>query len=251
MTYRLTVSPDFAHDRIAAWYLFNTWLQRRIETPIHLELYYDFGSQREAIEREEIDLIYANAFDVTHLVRGRGFTTIAAPLGAGDEVVVAVPAESACTRVEDLRPGARIAATGNPDVNRIGMILLEPADLDAGNTSLVTAATYPIVAKQLIQGKAEAGFFLKQAFDDLGAIARRALRPVVASEISVMRHLMLGAPRVAPLAAAIEPALLAMPDDPAGRNVLESLGLAGWAAYSNEDTELMIDLIATLKGAQE
>ena len=78
MTLQLTVSPDFSPDHIAGWYVFNTWLQRKLGVRIHLELYDDFDSQRQAIAANKVDLIYANPYDAAMLVREKGFVAIAA-----------------------------------------------------------------------------------------------------------------------------------------------------------------------------
>ena len=121
----LTVSPDFSPEHIAGWYVFNTWLQRRLGERIHLELYEDFAAQRQAIAADKVDLIYANPYDAAMLVREKGFVAIAAPRDCPDEVVIAVPADSPAQSVEDLQPGLRLAVTRDPDVNLIGMILLE------------------------------------------------------------------------------------------------------------------------------
>lgn len=90
----LTVSPDFSPEHIAGWYVFNTWLQRRLGERIHLELYEDFAAQRQAIAADKVDLIYANPYDAAMLVREKGFVAIAAPRDCPDEVVIAVPADS-------------------------------------------------------------------------------------------------------------------------------------------------------------
>ena len=168
-TLELTVSPDFAPDHIAGWYVFNTWLQRQLGVRIHLELYDDFDTQRKAIAADQVDLIYANPYDAAMLVREKGFVAVAAPVDRPDEAVIAVPAESAVQHVEDLRPGSRVAVTRDPDVNLIGMIMLEPADLKRDSVVLQQVNSYVLVAKQLLQGKADCGFFLKEAFDDLSA----------------------------------------------------------------------------------
>ena len=44
MTINFTVSPSFPNERISDWYIFNTWLQRALSLPIHLELYGSFGA---------------------------------------------------------------------------------------------------------------------------------------------------------------------------------------------------------------
>jgi phosphonate transport system substrate-binding protein len=247
MTLQLTVSPDFSPDHIAGWYVFNTWLQRKLGQRIHLELYDDFESQRAAIAADKIDLIYANPYDAAMLVREKGFVALAAPQGKEDEAVIAVAAEAPCQHVEDLQAGLRIAVTRDPDVNLIGMIMLEPADLNRDNTVTQQFSSYVLVAKALLQGRADAGFFLKQAFEDLSAPIRRQLRPLVTSQISVVRHVLLAGPRCAEFTPALRDTLLGMSAPGAdGLRVLEALGLKAWEAQDQEDTEFMIDLMDTL-----
>lgn len=117
-----------------------------------------FASQREAILKQEIDLIYANPFDAAMLVRDQGFIAIAAPLSTSDEAVIAVNIDSPIQHVEDLKPGTRIASTDDPDVNLISMIMLKFTDLSSANVQTTTVNTYVLVAKQLLQGKADVGF---------------------------------------------------------------------------------------------
>lgn len=246
-TLELTVSPDFSPEHIAGWYVFNTWLQRRLGVRIHLELYEDFAAQRRAIAADKVDLIYANPYDAAMLVREKGFTAIAAPAGKPDEVVIAVPADSPAQSIEDLRPGLRLAVTRDPDVNLIGMILLESADLNRDNTVTEQVSTYVVLARALLQGKADCGFFLKEAFDDLSAPIRRQLRPLMTSQISLVRHVMLVGPRCEALREPLQALLLGMADPGSdGRRTLEALGLAGWERQDQEDTEFMIDLMDTL-----
>ncbi|MBU0654150.1 MAG: phosphate/phosphite/phosphonate ABC transporter substrate-binding protein [Gammaproteobacteria bacterium] len=246
MRYVMTVSPDFAPDRIAGWYIFNTWLQRQLGEHIHLELYPDFASQREAINNDEIDLIYANPYDAAMLVREKGFTAIATPGNISDEAIIAVAAASPIQRVEDLRPGTRIAATDDPDVNLISMIMLEPADLSIQNVEIQTVDTYVLVAKRLLQGKADAGFFLKEAFAGLSGMIQRQLRQLVHSEIYVIRHVLLAGPRLQGHLNDLQELLPAMPADAKGKGVLASMGLQRWELQDQEDTEFMIDLMDTL-----
>lgn len=247
MTLNLTVSPDFSPDHIAGWYVFNTWLQRRLGDRIHLELYDDFASQRQAISEDKVDIIFANPFDAAMLVREKGFEAIATPAGKRDEVVIATSAESAFEKIEDLQPGTRVCETQDPDVNLIGTILLEPADLKPSNISILHAATYVLVAKHLLQGKADIGFFLKEAYDDLSQVIRKNLRVLVTSQISVVRHVLLVGPRMQDRKDELRQLLLGMDKDlPQGPGVLESLGFTGWESQNEEDTEFMIDLMDTL-----
>jgi phosphonate transport system substrate-binding protein len=246
MRYVMSVSPDFTPDHIAGWYIFNTWLQRQLGEQIHLELYADFARQRKAILAGEIDLIYANPFDAAMLVREQGFTAIAAPLSKSDEAIIAVLTESPVHKVEDLQAGIHIASTDDPDVNLISMIMLEPADLSASNVHIQTVDAYVLVAKQVLQGKADVGFFLKEAFEGLSNMIQRQLRVLISSEIHVIHHVLLAGPRLEQYQADLKRLLPGMTLDPKSQSVLDSLGLKGWAVQGQEETEFMIDLMDTL-----
>lgn len=246
MSYCMTVSPDFSSRGLPSWYLFNTWLQRELGERIRLELFEDFASQRRAIEEGSVDLIYANPFDAAALIRRHGFRALAAPRGRFDEALVAVRADAPAERVEDLRAGTRIATTDDPDVHTMCMILLEPADLNASNLTMTTCDSYVLVAKELIRGQADAGFFLESTFAELSDLVRSALRPLVQSQISVVRHALLVGPRLASRRDEMRLALAGMAGEEKGKNVLEGLGFEGFELLEQEDVEFMIDLMDTL-----
>jgi phosphonate transport system substrate-binding protein len=246
MTFNLTVSPDFAPDHISGWYFFNTWLQRKLGVGIHLELYDSFDAQREDIRAEKFDLIYANPYDASMLVREMGFQAVVKPASKSDETIIAVNAESPFHTVEDLVSGCRVATTDDPDVHTMGMIMLESADLDKNNTEIKQYSSYVVVAKNLLNGDADAGFFLKDAYDELSELIRSKMRVLVSSQISVVHHSLLVGPRMAEHIPAIQTALLTMHDDEKGKGVLESMDIETWEPMDSEQTEFMIDLIDTL-----
>jgi len=246
MTYTMTVSPDFPPGQIAEWYILNTWLQRQLDTAIHLELFDSFEAQRKAVAEGRIDLIYANPFDAATLVREQGFIAVAKPVNKADEVVIAVSSDSPVDDVIDCQAGLRIAKTDDPDVNMIGMIMLEPADLNAENTSSGVSDTYALVAKQLMNGQADVGFFLAESYALFSDLLKQRLKVLVSSQISVISHAFMVSPGAAAHAKEIQAALLGMDKSPATASILEGLGFAGWQAQSYEDTEFMIDLMDTL-----
>lgn len=246
MILNLTVSPDFAPDHISGWYIFNTWLQRQLGTRVHLELYDSFDKQREDIKAGKFDLVYANPFDASMLVRELGFKAVVRPAAKPDETIIATNAESTINCVEDIQAGAKLVATDDPDVNRIGMIMLEPADLDADNTSLKTVDSYVIVAKHLLNQEADAGFFLKDAYDELSDLIKNQMKVLVSSEISVVHHTLLVGPRLQQFIPQIQKFMIRMAEDEKGKGVLESMDLLGWEIMTEEETEFMIDLIDTL-----
>ncbi len=247
MTYQMTVSPDFPPQHIAGWYIFNTWLQNELGIGIHLELYPDFASQREAILHDQVDLVYANPYDAAMLIRQKGFQVIARPQGKVDEALIAARVDAPFQEVEDLPAGLRLAATIDPAVYLLGMMMLEPAELDESNLQIQRVESYPVAAKLLIQGQADIAFFLKEAFEDLSNLTRRELKVLVESQIGDLFHTFLVGPRLASRSEDFRQALLHMAQSPKGPGVLEALGIAGWDPVTPEEAEFMINLIEALK----
>ncbi|MGR9115062.1 MAG: phosphate/phosphite/phosphonate ABC transporter substrate-binding protein [Gammaproteobacteria bacterium] len=246
MSFKFTVSPDFTPDHLSGWYIFNTWLQKQTGLAIHLEMYDDFIAQRKAIADDEIDLIYANPFDAAMLVREKGFLPLVKPEGASDEAIIAVAADNPADDVAHLSPGVRLAYTDDPDVRMMGMIMLEPGDLDASNIQSTHCDTYVLVAKHLLRGEADVGIFLAEAFDDLSDMIKKQLKVLVRSQISVIHHSLMIGPKLLDRRQEVRDCLLQMPNEPKGTGVLESLGFKGWTTVDDEEMEFMIDLMDTL-----
>ena len=254
MAYQFTVSPDFGPAHIAGWQIFNTWLQRQLSEGIHFELYDSFEQQRQAIMNNGVDLIYANPYDAAMLVRDKGFMAIAKASNKPDEAMIVVNASSEIKSVEALQSGTKVATTDDPDVHMMGMIMLEPADLNAENIELTQCDSYVLVAKQLLRGTCDVGFFLEEAFQDLSAMVRDQMRALVTSQIQIVQHVLLVGPKLAGRKDEISQLLLEMSDNGngngngngKGKGVLESLDIEGWEKLEQEDVEFMIDLMSTL-----
>jgi phosphonate transport system substrate-binding protein len=247
MAYQFTVSPDFNADQMAHWFIFNTWLQRALGEGFHLELHTDFQKLRQAIRDDQVDLIYANPFDAALLVREKGFLPVATVTDRSDETLIAAAADGSVQKVLDLKPGTRIASTDAPDVEMIGRIMLEPADLNTSNTKLTYEQNYVLVAKQVMQGKADVGFFLKGSFEKLSALVRSRLNPIATSHIYVVQHALLVGPKLWGKRDALLGQLVQMNQDPRNQRLLADLEFtAGWKEMSMEETEFMIDLMDTL-----
>lgn len=246
MSFQFTVSPDFTPDHLSGWYIFNTWLQKQTELAIHLEMYNDFQSQRDAIQADNIDLIYANPFDAAMLVREKGFLPLVKAEGAADEALIVVNANSPINDVAELQPGARVAYTEDPDVRLMGMIMLEPGDLDKNNIEPVLTDNYVLVAKHLLKGEADVGIFLAEAYDGLSSMVKKQLKVLVRSQISVIHHALMIGPKLRDRRDELQKILLEMAMDEKGRGVLSALGFKAWQIVDDEAMEFMIDLMDTL-----
>lgn len=246
MSFMFTVSPDFSPDHISGWYIFNTWLQKQTGEGIHLEMYDNFDNQRQAIKNDQIDLIYANPYDAAMLVREKGFQPLVKAQGVSDEAIIAVNADNKVEDVAHLSSGVKVAFTDDPDVKMMGMIMLEPGDLDASNITPIISDSYIVVAKHLLKGEADVGIFLAEAYDDLSSVIKKQLRILVHSQISVIHHSLMIGPKLLHRKGEILETLVNMSGDEKGKGVLQSLGFEAWNKVEDEEMEFMIDLMDTL-----
>ncbi len=246
MTYTATISPDYNPNHLAGWYIFNTWVQKQLDIRCHFELLNSFKEQQSAIDASSIDLIYANPFAAATLIREHGFLPVATAEGKQDETIIATAVDSPLNSIDDLTAGLNIATTNSPEVHLMGMIMLESADLNSNNCNALYQDNFVLVAKQLLQGKADIGFFLKEAYENLSRLVARQLKVLLVSEINVIQHTLLIAPSLKDHHQQLTDALIAMPDTPSGASCLISMELTGWRAVQQEEAEFMIDLMDTL-----
>jgi len=246
MPYTMTISPDFKPELISSWYIFNTWLQKNINEHIHIEMFNDFKELSNAIDSDSIDLIYANPCDLAKLVRDKSFSPVAKPAGAHDETIIISKAGSPFSSIESLPSKIKIAMTDVPDVNTIGMIMLEPADIMPSGIETISCSNYITVAKKVIRGEADAGFLLAEAYDELSTLVKKQIQPLNTSKIHVLHHAFLTSPGFADKHSLFKESLLSMQNDPRSLNILKNLEINHWESMDNDDAEFLIDLVDTL-----
>lgn len=247
MKYRFSVSPGVISPvQLASWYVFNTWLQKISGETLQFENFESFEAQQEKIQNDEIDLIYVNPYDAAILVRDKGFLPVCKPSNHSDEVAIVVNEAHNASNIEALQPGLRLATVNDPDVHLIGMMLLEPADLDSQNIEVHQKPNYVAVAKALIRGEADVGMFSCDAFDDLSKLIKGELRTLVRSQIQVIHHSLLVSPRLAHQRDRFIEALSQGHEDSKTAEVFSAIGIDAWSTLQDEEIEFMLDLMDTL-----
>ncbi len=246
MPFTMTISPDFKPDLISGWYIFNTWLQKKINANIHIEMVNDFNELSKAIDSNSIDLIYANPCDIAKLVREKSFIPVAKPVGTHDETVIITRADSPILDIESLQNSVKIAMTDVPDVNTIGTIMLEPADISPSDIETITCSNYITVAKKVISGEADIGFLLADAYDEFSRLVKNQVKPLITSKIHVLHHAFLTGPDFSEKHPNLQEVLLSMQNNTTGRDILKNLEIDNWEVMDNDEAEFLIDLIDTL-----
>ncbi len=247
MKCNLLIAPDFPPQSFSGWYMLSTLLQWRSRIGLHLLMPSTPAEQTMLLAEDTVDLIYANPFDAATLVRTHGYRAFARPVGKSNEMVIATAASSPLNSVEDLRSTHRISLTNNHDVKLIGLRLLEPADLTEDSIEWLPADTYQAVARHILSGQADAGFFLASAYHAFSRLTLDRMKPLVESRLRDISHVLLAHPRVGDSLPPIRDALLGIGSGDGDRDVLDALGLPdGFEPMGEEDVEFMIDLMDTL-----
>jgi ABC-type phosphate/phosphonate transport system substrate-binding protein len=247
MKLNFLIAPDFSPEHFAGWHLLNTVLQRRSGLHLHLVTPASAQEQTDMLTSGQADIVYANPFDATDMIRNLGYVPFARPAQRYDEMVIAAGAESALQALEDLKSGCRIAVTENRDVKLIGLRLLEPADLTESLIEWVRVESYQAAARKVIKGEVDAAFFLADAYASLTRLTRSQMRVLVESAISDISHVLLAKPHTDVALNAIKNAFVGIGKETGDQELLDSLGLPnGFEAMTQEEAEFMIDLMDTL-----
>jgi phosphonate transport system substrate-binding protein len=245
VSHGLAISPDVHVRDLGDWFVLGSRLHRGTGEVFRVTAYDDVDELHRAYRSGAVDLVLANAADAAVLVRELGFRCLLRPRGVRDEAAVVVAHEASWACVEHLTGPLTVAATDAPDVDRICRILLEPADLGVADLPVLRRRNHVLVAKAVLTGKAQVGFFPKAAFDDLSPGVRAGLRELISSRIHVVSHCLLAGPAIAVLDDAVVTTLEQL-DDP---RLLAGLGAPhGWERMTSDDVHFMIDLMDALTG---
>lgn len=242
----MLIAPDFSPERFSGWHMFNTLVQKRANLHMHLNMPSSYAEQEALIAAGNIDVIYANPFDATTLIREKGYRAIARPIGKADEMVIAAAAGSDINSLEDVAAGATVAMANNRDVKLIGLRLLEAVDLTDTDLNWQITETYQAAARHVIKGDAQVAFFLSEIFHSFSRLTKAQLTVLIESDLADISHVLLIKDDLAD-AQQLTDTVLSFGDDADGKDTLTELGMPeGFEAMSEEDAEFMIDLMETL-----
>ena len=222
----LLITPDFPPEFFANWHMFNTQLQRALDTAIRLQTPTGYREQQDLLDSETVALVYANPFDAGSLMRDKGYIPLAKPDLPSDQVLVVANAQSAFATLGDLPADSRVLVTANCDIKRIGLDVLQGTEITADTVQWLHARTFTELARRLMANEAEIGLFLASSFRSLNAGTQGSLKILFETEFEDFGHVMLLHPDFADQADKLRAALLNMAQAPVSRMTLEDLGMA-------------------------
>lgn len=242
-----STAADVIPTEFPNWYIFNTWLQKATKQNIRLRIPISFDELQQTIQNEQADIIYANPYDAAMLVRDYGFVPIARPDNQTDEMVIVTAKDNPITSFTELPAGTRIALTDDRDVRMIGMILIEPADLDENNVKFIPVGSGVVASKRVINKEADIAFIITKSYDIFSPLITRSLRELIRSQISVINHTLMVKPHVLEKIPDLSNILIDMHNTPNGKKILGHFDINHWVSVEQEEVEFMIDLMETLK----
>ena len=234
--FSLLIAPDFPPEFFANWHMFNTQLQRALDTTIHLQMPAGYREQNDLIDSETIALVYANPFDAGSLMREKGYIALAKPDLPSDQVLVVANAQSALAALSDLPADSRVLITANRDMERIGLDVLQGTAITADSVQWLPTRTFTELARRLMANEAEIGLFLASSFRSLNASTQGSLKILFETQFDSFGHTMLLHPDFAEQADKLREVLVNMVQSPVNKMTLEDLSMAkGFVALGVND----------------
>jgi anti-anti-sigma factor len=224
-------------QQLSGWYLLNTYLQRRLERPIHLEQ----PQLGKDLQESSVDLLFSKPFDACSLIRNRGFVPLLRPVGDADEVVILMRREDP-RPLKDLVKPEVVTVSRNSFVYILGRSLCDESGMDSANFNYQFAGNEIKALQTLVKGNADALFMLKKTYDGLSAFARGATRLVDQSLTNFAFHFFCAAPYLSELHEQLIQVFSEMDDSEQGRQVLSDIEIKGWCRPDEGEIQMLLRL---------
>lgn len=210
-------------QQLSGWYLLNTYLQRRLEQPIHLEQ----PQLGQDMNEVSVDLLFSKPFDACSLIKNQGFTPLMRPIGDADEVVILMRADDP-RKLEDITQPEVVTVSQYNFVYILGRSLCDENGLDSKSFNYQYAGNEIKALQTLVKGKADVLYMLKKTYNGLSSFARGATRLVDESTTNFAFHFFCAAPYLSELHQPLVEVFSEMGDSEQGRQVLSDIQIDGW-----------------------
>ncbi|WP_312262974.1 phosphate/phosphite/phosphonate ABC transporter substrate-binding protein [Candidatus Igneacidithiobacillus taiwanensis] len=240
MPHLFSADPNYTGKNLPAWFLFNNYLQKKLDLPIRFTPFLDIETCRSSVFERRIDIIYANPFDWVRYVQKLGYIPLVKPRDHFDEVFLCTQSERANPLEGEQDDPIRIASASQETlVHMVGLFLLDKLAIDRARLQFVYTGSYQTVIKALLRKEVDVGFVFNEVYASTTPIIRQSLRILAESDDGFAFH-----------ALCISPALLARRDDfiavlrdmhqdKQGKSILAEIGFTGFEPVTLEETECL------------
>lgn len=221
-------------QQLSGWYMFNTYLQRKLERAIHLEQ----PKLGEDLKDLSTDILFSKPFDACALIQRRGFVPLARPSSEADEVVILMREDDDRKLAEIKQPNV-VTATQNSFVYILGRSLCDENEMDSESFKYTFAGNEIKALQMLLRKQADVLFILKKTYDGLSSFARGSTRKIDESETNFAFHLFCAAPYLNDISASFQDVLLNMQDDEQGQQVLKDIDIESWCKPEEGELQML------------
>ena len=210
-------------EQLSGWYLLNTYLQRRLERPIHLEQ----PQLGQDIAEVSADLLFSKPFDACSMMQTQAFVPLMRPIGEADEVVILMRAEDN-RKLEEMDKPRVVTVSKDSFVYILGRSLCDEEGMDSESFDYQFAGNEIKALQMLVKGKADVLFMLKKTYEGLSSFARGVTRLIDESATHFAYHLFCVAPYLSELHEPLAEIFMEMENTDPGKQVLADIQIDGW-----------------------
>ena len=219
-------------QQLTGWYLFNTYLQRRMQKAIH------FDQSQDVLNESSIDILFAKPFEACSMIKRRGFVPIMRPIAEADEVVILTRAGDE-REMADFKQANVVTASENSFVYILGRFLCDESDLDSSKFNFTFSGNEIKSLQMLIKKKADLLFMLKKTYEGLSSFSKKNVRKLDESATDFAFHLFSIAPSLEAESKALHTILSEMAADEKGKGILEDIEFQGWCPVEEGELKML------------
>ncbi|SUO93498.1 PhnD/SsuA/transferrin family substrate-binding protein [Suttonella ornithocola] len=242
---RFIISPDYSPSHTLDWHRLNSALQKLLETPLHLQLP-NGNEQYHALLKEQPELVYVGPFDTAELVRKQGYEPLAKPFSHSDEVVIFSRHDTGCNSITCLPKNIRIICTADKDVEKLGLVLLEPVSINKQTAKWESVDYFQSVIRKVQDDINAIGIIRKDIYDNLSETIQKWCQPLIISHLSELSHTLLIAPNANRLRNKFLNNFDRICQNTEIQAILKNLNINQFEKLEKEEVLFMSDIIDTL-----
>lgn len=219
-------------QQLTGWYLFNTYLQRRMQRAIH------FDQSQDVLNDASIDILFAKPFEACSMIKRRGFVPIMRPIAEADEVVILTRADDE-RNLTDFQSANVVTASENSFVYILGRFLCDENDLDSSQFNFAFSGNEIKSLQMLIKKKADLLFMLKKTYDGLSSFSKKNVRKLDESATDFAFHLFCIDPNLKEENETLHSILKEMATDKIGKEILTDIEFQGWCPVEEGELKML------------
>ncbi len=219
--------------QLSGWYLFNTYLQRKMQRAIHFE-------QTQDVKNAAIHMFFSKPFDACSMIQKNGFIPLMRPVSEADEVVILTRADDQ-RELSDYKQAKPTVVTADEGsfVYLLGRFLCDESGLNSADFTYQFAGNEIKALQMLIRKKADLLFILKKTYQGLSSFSRKNVRQLDESATDFAFHLFSIAPYLKEQGESLSNILTEMGEDEQGRQILQDIQFSGWCKPEEGELQML------------